>query len=265
MLGTIAKQLRVRTRNSEIAWRYGYHALHVLQRRFRPPTDLSGEALRVVQELNQNGVARTSVDSLLKSRAPFTDLRLEVDELLRTRAAELEKVRRQGFLAGQKTYSYEFFPGMVAQSEIHRRFVTQPEFRQVAEAYLGMRARLRGANTWLTLVTNEEARQSQTWHRDPEDRYVVKLFALLSDVDDDCGPFHYARGSHMKTTNERVRRCTQYGLSDDEMDTLVPRARWFKGTGAPGTLIFADTRGYHKGGLARGRERLLFVGMYLAY
>jgi hypothetical protein len=87
----------------------------------------------------------------------------------------------------------------------------------------------------------------------------------LSDVDGGCGPFQYASGSHMKSANANVRAFDKYGLGDDEMATLVPRDRWFVGTGPPGTIIFADTRGYHKGGLARQRERLVFVGMYLAY
>ena len=68
----------------------------------------------------------------------------------------------------------------------------------------------------------------------------------------------------MKSQDPSVKSFARYGLSDEEMGTLVPKDRWFLGT-ARGTVIIADTRGYHKGGLARKRERLVFVGMYLAY
>lgn len=265
MLGRIAKQLRVATRESEITWRYGYHLPDVLKYRLQRPTTLSSETRRVVEELNQNGVARTSVGALLASDRLYEELRQEVDELQRTRAGELAKARSGGNQGAHKTYSYEFFDGHPKPGTVHTRFASQPEIRQVADQYLGLSSRLRGCNTWLTLVSNAQARQSQTWHRDPEDRYVVKIFTLLSDVDQGCGPFQYAPASHMKSGNAGLKAFTKYGLSDDEMDGLVPRAQWFYGTGQPGTIVFADTRGYHKGGLARKGERLVFVGMYLAY
>ena len=48
------------------------------------------------------------------------------------------------------------------------------------------------------------------------------------------------------------------------MAEVVPAERWVKGTGPRGTLIFADTRGYHKGGLARERDRLLYTCQFLS-
>jgi hypothetical protein len=33
-------------------------------------------------------------------------------------------------------------------------------------------------------------------------------------------------------------------------------------TGKKGTIIFADTRGFHKGGEARTRDRLMYNAMY---
>jgi len=265
MLGRIAKQLRVATRKSEATWRYGYHLPDVIASRLNPPPEPSPELRRVVAELDRHGVARTSVAALLASDGLYGELRKEIDDLQRARAAELAEARTGGIQGAHKTYSYEFFDGHPKPGTVHTRFASQPEFRQVAERYLGFRGRLRGANTWLTLVSADEARQSQTWHRDPEDRYILKIFVLLSDVDAGCGPFQYAPGSHMKGSDPALKAVDRYGLSDDDMASLVPREGWFVGTGSPGTIIFADTRGYHKGGLARQRERLVFVGMYLAY
>ena len=265
MLGHIAKRLRVATRQSETTWRYGYHLPDVVAYRFTSQPTSSPEVSRVVDEINRNGVARTSVSALLTSDAVYKELRTEVDELQQARASELAAARSAGVEGAHKTFSYEFFDGHPKAGTVRTRFASQPEFRQVADQYLGLRGRLRGSNIWLTLVSADEARQSQTWHRDPEDRYIVKIFTLLSEVDSGCGPFHYAPGSHMKSSNTHLREVDRYGLSDDEMTALVPRDRWFVGTGAPGTIIFADTRGYHKGGLARQHERLVFIGMYLAY
>ncbi len=265
MLGRISKQLRVVTRQNEMTWRYGYHLPDVIAYRLNQPSEAPKEVLRVVDELNRNGVARTSVTALLRTDGVYQELRQEVDELQRVRASELATARAGGVQGAHKTYSYEFFDGHPKPGTVHTRFISQPEIRQVADRYFGLRSRLRAANTWLTLVSADDARQSQTWHRDPEDRYIVKVFTLLSEVDQGCGPFHYAPGSHMKSANLALKAFDKYGLTDEEMASLVPRDRWFLGTGSPGTIIFADNRGYHKGGLSRERERLVFVGMYLAY
>ena len=46
------------------------------------------------------------------------------------------------------------------------------------------------------------------------------------------------------------------------MDQVIPKKDWIIGTGAKGTIIFADTRGFHKGGDARKGDRLMYTCMY---
>lgn len=46
------------------------------------------------------------------------------------------------------------------------------------------------------------------------------------------------------------------------MAEVLPKVKWIQATGPRGTIIFADTRGYHKGGLARERDRLMFLCMF---
>ena len=46
------------------------------------------------------------------------------------------------------------------------------------------------------------------------------------------------------------------------MAVVVPPEKWLKATGPKGTIVFADTSGYHKGGLARERDRLMYVCMF---
>ena len=54
-------------------------------------------------------------------------------------------------------------------------------------------------------------------------------------------------------------------ISDDQqMAAVVPESRWVKGVGKKGTIIFADTRGFHKGGLARGNDRTLYIAEFLS-
>jgi hypothetical protein len=46
------------------------------------------------------------------------------------------------------------------------------------------------------------------------------------------------------------------------MSAVVPKENWVRGIGKKGTIIFADTRGFHKGGEARTDDRLMFTAMF---
>src|SRR5262249_18997045 len=87
------------------------------------------------------------------------------------------------------------------------------------------------------------------------------------DVDEGAGPFTYAPGTHRKGP---VRQRPDYFVdekgawrsTDEQMAVVLPPANWFNAVGPLGTIIFADTRGYHKGGLARSRDRLMYLCMF---
>src|SRR6185312_9467954 len=94
-----------------------------------------------------------------------------------------------------------------------------------------------------------------------------KLFYYLTDVDEGAGPFTYARGSHRHP--ERVapyqRLDGETPRSDDaQLATLYPPEAWVTAYGTKGTLVFADTRGYHKGGWSRRSERVLYLSEFLS-
>nr|MBA3442989.1 hypothetical protein [Pyrinomonadaceae bacterium] len=153
-------------------------------------------------------------------------------------------------------------------SDVYVRFALQKPIPRIANAYFGMYTRLRFYNVWHTFTTQDEASASQFWHRDRDDlHHVLKIFVYLSDVDDGAGPFTYAAGTHFK---KKLPREPAYFLedgyvmrSDDaQLAEVVPPERWMKCTGPKGTIIFADTRGYHKGGLARERDRLMYTCMF---
>jgi len=46
------------------------------------------------------------------------------------------------------------------------------------------------------------------------------------------------------------------------MAEVVPRDRWIQATGPAGTIIFADTRGYHCGGRSTQRDRVMAINMF---
>lgn len=250
-------------------WRYGFNLKSTLAYRLDQPA-INGEAGRVLDELNRNGVAIASVEKLLGDTSCFDELCAAVDELENDWAGQIaaERANANRYDTSHKTFLFELLgthPHLDPMS-VYARFALQQPILQVANAYFGMYTRLRYYNVWHTLTTRTEARESQLWHRDREDHSILKLFVYFNDIDGGAGPFNYAPGTHHKGAIRRtpeffvengVRRTT-----DEQMAAILPPEKWIKAIGNKGTILFADTAGYHKGGLARTRDRLMYTCMF---
>jgi hypothetical protein len=269
MATSLLRRVSLVARKNEVTWRYLYNMAPSLA--FRKGTGrLSGEQSDVLDTLNRNGIAITSVPRLLADESLFRELQDTVATAERERAAEIEALRKKANdpEIGSKTFLVQFLgdrPKLDVNS-IYARFALQNSILDIANAYFGMYTRLRDYNVWRTFVTSGQARESQLWHRDREDLPILKVFVYLNDIDYGAGPFTYAPGTHHKgpvrtipeSFNEKsVRRST-----DEQMAKVVSPDRWVKATGSAGTIVFTDTHGYHKGGLARTRDRLMYFCMF---
>ena len=257
------------SRNFELTWRYGFNFAPTISYKFAPHS-ITKEAERVLRELNSRGIAMTSVNSLLQDSSIFQELNEKVEELERERNGELATRRAAANNAdiGQKTFNVEMLgsnPSLDPDS-VYARFALQQPILQIANAYFGMYTRLRYYNVWHTFATTAQPRESQLWHYDREDHFIFKVFVYLSDVSQDAGPFTYAPGSHLKKgLADQPKYFVEGGVrrsNDDQMAEVVPREHWINATGPRGTIVFADTRGYHKGGLARTNDRLMYLCMF---
>jgi hypothetical protein len=217
-----------------------------------------------------DGVASSSVACLLGSDAYLNELDGAVAKLEENRSGELKAARgsTDATRIGEKTFNDELLGEcpLLEPDEVFARFALERPILEVANAYFGMYTRLRYYNVWHTFATKDKPRQSQLWHRDREDFKILKVFVYLSDVDEGAGPLTYAKGSQL---SRGLRRNPEYFVeggvkrSDDaQMAAVVPPSKWLKATGRRGTIVFADTSGYHKGGLARERDRLMYVCMF---
>ncbi|NUO62694.1 MAG: hypothetical protein HOQ11_01040 [Gemmatimonadaceae bacterium] len=270
MLPKAIRRLTRASRKNEIAWRYGYNLGPTLSHHLHRAR-LAGEASRVLADLNRDGIAVTSVDALLGGSSLFPDLLGAVGSIQRERADDIARARANAVddsAIGQKTFLMEYLGRnpVLEPDSIFARFALQAPLLDVANAYLGMYTRMRYYNVWHTFASTGKARESQLWHRDREDLFIMKVFVYLSDVTPGAGPFTYAPRTHRRGV---VRRDPEFFLEgkvkrtdDDQMSAVVPRERWITGTGVKGTIIFADTNGYHKGGLARETDRLMYTCMY---
>ena len=100
---------------------------------------------------------------------------------------------------------------------------------------------------------------SQRWHRDPEDDHIVKMFIYFSDVDEEAGPFEYVRDS---AAGGKYGDVFPWGQghrypSAEELEAAVDPDDRLTMTGPAGTVIFCDTAGFHRGGFARTKPRIL--------
>jgi len=133
----------------------------------------------------------------------------------------------------------------------------------VVNTYLGLWAKLIYTDVWHTIPANPGARiGSQNWHRDPEDRQVVKVFLYFSEVDASAGPMEYVTGSALGGRYQGIYRWKPHARQhryppEREFDRRLSGAERVICTGSPGTLIFCDTIGFHRGGIATARPRIL--------
>ena len=258
-------------RRFELTWRYSFNLAPTLAYRYakRP---LPAESARVLADLDRNGVAITSVQQLMGSDSCYQELMEAVAKAEQDQAAVIAAARadvRASGPAGVKSFIYSLlgeYPTLQPQG-IYARFALHGAILNIANGYLGMYSRLRYYNVWHTFPSGMQPRQSQLWHRDREDRYICKVFAYLSDVDDGAGPFTYAAGTHAKgrvrSQPRHFKEADGVQRSDDvQMAEVLSPEQWIRCTGAKGTIIFADTRGYHKGGEARERDRIMYTCMF---
>ena len=234
---------------------------------------LQEEQSRILKELNKKGIAISSAEKLFGSSEAFEELRRQVALQEQKAEKQISQVRAESDeLKSKKGFIFELLNGkdFFSPKDIFVRFAIQPAMLEISNAYFGMLTSLRFFNIWRTFPIKGEPRRSQLWHQDPEDKFILKIFVYLSDVDEGAGPFIYASGSHPKGNVREKPQCFQeeghsaWRCVDEEMQKVISREKWIHCTGPAGTIVFADTRGFHKGGLARTKERLSYNFMFVS-
>ena len=137
----------------------------------------------------------------------------------------------------------------------------------IANSYLGLWSKLEYVDLWYSVPQPEEADRvsSQRWHRDFNDRRLVKAFLYLVDVDETAGPFQYVAGSAPGGRHGKEWPWRPLGDNyppEDELEQRIPpeSARTF--TGPKGTFLFCNTAGFHRGGFATAKPRVLATATY---
>lgn len=267
-----ARSTLKRIKRNDFVWRLGSNFSPSLRYGFSFNERLGQAESEIVDRLNEDGIAISSIDSLPDLKDDFDNLCTATDTLIDEKIESISELRRNAGdddQIGSKTFNLEMLGSQLVfepQSNF-ARFALNQVLVDIANRYFHMCAKLRYYNVWLTAASRSKARESQLWHFDREDNYILKVFLYLDDVDEGSGPFTYAPGTHRKGRHKAIKpqNFIEGGVmrtTDEQMSAVYPKEKWNICTGKKGTIIFADTRGYHKGGEARTRDRLMFTCMY---
>lgn len=258
-------------RSNDFVWKHCLNLHPSISYRFGEKTRLDPTSARILNSLNADGIAVAHINDLPGGATAFAVLQNAVEELLVVSGEKFNdrSVIDIGGPIGSKSFNKELLGSEVDfdPASIFAQFALQESLLNIANAYFRMYVKLRYYNVWHTRPSCAPARESQLWHFDREDNFILKVFLYLRDVDADSGPFTYAPGTHRR--GDHWGRQPKYFLEgsvkrsrDEDMERVIPKEEWITGTGTQGTIIFADTRGFHKGGDARKGDRLMYTCMY---
>ena len=222
----------------------------------------------IAQELARQGIVVGAGDAFLTEDGRGA-LREATSRILeRGRSEEVEAVvtgaasvpeRQKEFLVHLASYP----DGMPADDPL-LKVALDRKLLEIVSSYLGLWPCLHSVGAWLNYPTGAPAQISQLWHRDPEDLRLIKVFIYLADVDDRCGPFTYIPRTH-PFGEEAVRAQKlekKKRVPDDRMNRVFPPESWRVCTGPAGTMILADTLGYHRDGKPTAGRRILITFTY---
>lgn len=210
---------------------------------------LSSLDAEIVAGLEKNGVYITSLEKL---DLPGTDA-------LWASATEIANAyslrARKGEFGGEYTVQ-------VGAEDMMRhphivRWPLDDRILNIVEAYLGLPAACDTLNFFYTVADGRQV-AARRWHRDVEDRRMVKVIVYLHDVDLDTGPLEILHrpfpgsdsldGANFPVlTQEMLEERLGTTLESGDVTTCIGRA---------GTVIFTDVASYyHRGRPAIARDR----------
>jgi hypothetical protein len=239
--------------------------------------ELTAPQQRVLDDLRSRGIATIGFDELIGDDSLWQDLKADMDAFVAraiervpaglTRPEQKEQFLIRRFREPKQGEAME--EAQLKSDSPWLAFAVGDALLDVVNTYRGMLTKLVDFDQWYTVPFPEEYERvkSQQWHRDPEDYHVVKVFLYLSDVDEEAGPFEYVPGS---TEGGPYGKLYPWGKSKswyppvEEFDRKVPASDRLLVTAPAGTIIVCDTSGFHRGGYARSKPRILSTHTYVS-
>ena len=232
------------------------------------PPRLDALQEELVDRLRVDGIAEVTFSQLfsddlwaelVEDAAAFTrEVERKLEEGASNTGARVKKGGTGGFIQRRYEKGVELGPG-----DPWLRAAVSPRLLDVVNAYLGLWTRLTYCDQWYTVPMPDGASRSasQNWHRDHVDKHMIKAFVYLSDVDAAAGPFEYVPGSTGDGPYASLWRWApgeDHYPPRDEFEERIPPSAIRTLTGPAGTMILCNTSGFHRGGFATARPRILW-------
>ena len=232
------------------------------QRRIIEALDVDGYIVVPFEELVPDGELRSAVIAQGNAFIADTERGLANE----AEGAEATLRRRSGKEFVVRAYSFEGVT-LDPESDAWFRVCISRRLLDVANSYLRMWAKLSYLDMWYTAPqpAGAERAASQLWHRDFDDKHLLKAFLYLVDVDASAGPFEYVAGSQPGGPHKGTRAwgpMVTGRFTEEEVNKHVPAGAIKTFTAPRGTVILCNTSGLHRGGFATDRPRALATATY---
>lgn len=224
---------------------------------------------RIVSDLEVEGYSLLSFSELFDDESVWSALERQAERFVAeteaTLASDPDALRvRQGKEFVVRMHSYESDLGL---DDPWFQVCASRRMLDVANTYLGLCSKLEYVDVWYSRPQPESVDRvsSQRWHRDFNDRRLVKTFLYLVDVEEGAGPFQYVPGTAPGGRRGDLWPWRPLGENyppEEELERRIAgdEARVF--TGPKGTLLFCNTAGFHRGGFATEKRRVLATATY---
>ncbi len=225
---------------------------HLLYRAWRSvnATNLEREeeVRNVINNLNRFGYAKTHVDKL-RDMPTVNDLQDEYNKLLEREEASPHSRKGKQFIRRLVDDDYDFKRN---KNSAISRFVTNRMLSAIAANYFELIPRRTSLKVWQSHFTGATERTaSQNWHRDYNDKIMLRVFLYFDEVTELNGAGEYVAGSHFKGDafeTLQYREETGTYSTESEIRSNFASDRIKIANGDAGTIVFMDTGGLHRGG-----------------
>jgi hypothetical protein len=221
---------------------------------------------RLLERLRAEGYATLPFSELVPDPAVWKELEDDAQRFISETETGLAREAEGGESALRRRAGKEFLVRKyswgvaLGLDDPWLRLGVNPRLLDLANAYLEMWSKLEYVDVWYTPPAGgDERKSSQRWHRDFNDRHLLKAFLYLVDVDEETGPFEYVPRSAPGGELDRLWPWRPLGENyppDDELAQHID-GRSVTFTAPRGTLIFCNTAGFHRGGFASAKPRVL--------
>ena len=224
---------------------------------------------RIVSELAADGYCVVPFSELIPEPEAWQAIERQAERVrrrdgggARRRPRGAARARRQGVRRALNSYGVDL--GLddpwLATCASHRML-------DIANTYLGLWSKLEYVDLWYSVPQPADAdrKSSQRWHRDFNDQHLLKAFLYLVDVDEGTGPFEYVPGSAPGGRYADAWPWRPLGDNyppDGELEKRIPEDGIRTFTAPKGTMVFCNTSGFHRGGFATERPRVLATVTY---